>query len=110
VRVWCLVVVRNLLLKLLFSLSLLDYFTSFGAGSMTEDRTARKWYRHLKVTTGKAALTDSVAAVMRRFNLPRKFVRYHAEKFADPSFHSGSWGGARNCAFSDTDQTISEVQ
>ncbi len=76
---------------------------------MKADATARKWYLKLKINVGKAAQQGSEHAVQQRFGVTRKFVRYHASKFADPTFHAGAWGGARNCAFSDADQTVAEV-
>jgi len=71
--------------------------------------TADKYFLSLKVAVGRAAQTQGIAAVARRFDVPVDFVRYHEQKYSDPSFHSGTWGGARHVVFSDLDQQYVEV-
>jgi hypothetical protein len=62
-------------------------------------RRAVHYYHDLCSQVGLAAQTASYASVARRFGVTVAFVKYWANKHADPNFHPGELGGTRNVVF-----------
>ena len=71
--------------------------------------TAWNSYGETKRSVARGALNEGVAATARRFERSAGFVTYHREKLLDPTFHNGSWGGARNLKFKHSEQLFYEV-
>ena len=77
------------------------------------NHTLSKYYVELKRAVGEAMQTASgPSEVVKAFNgaITVKFARYWGAKFADPTLHSSTWGGARNVLFNDQDQELVEVR
>jgi hypothetical protein len=72
--------------------------------------TSFRSYADTKISVAVAALHSTVGAAAARFEKKRDFVDYHLNKLVDPTFHAGTWGGARNSKFDDQEQATFEVR
>jgi len=64
---------------------------------------------HLKQLAATYASAESCTKVAARLAVSPSFVAYWAQKKADPTFHAGSWGGARHFSFSPPQRAALEI-
>lgn len=75
---------------------------------MAKQSRAQKYYELLAFNVGRDAQQFPESAIERRYGVTRGFVRYWAEKYANPLFHSGERGGAQNNLFTPAAQLLVE--
>lgn len=71
--------------------------------------TADWHYMIYRTAVGEAGQHERECDVIRRFGCTREFARYWRQRYADPTLHSGTWGGARHMTFNDNEQRIAET-
>jgi hypothetical protein len=71
--------------------------------------TAERHYGKLKVDVATMAVAVGPSAAALRFSVTYAMADYHGTKLLLPGWHAGTWGGARNCKFTDRDQATFDV-
>src|SRR5688572_4829369 len=71
---------------------------------------AQQRYEDLCFAVGRDSQLYPEAEILKRYpSITRGFARYWAQKYADPNFHDGQWGGARNNKFTEEAEAIVEA-